>query len=167
VSLFYFEIDDEIYFDADARVNRNFEDTTQRYGVETSLKYYPTDRLYLWGNLTLMEAQFKQSGDKVPLVPNFTAKLGMEWRIFDPLLFALTGTFVSSQYDGNDFTNDRFAELAPYQVFDAKLTYEFRKITLFCGVNNILNELYETVAFSESYFPMPTRNYYAGLAWSW
>jgi iron complex outermembrane receptor protein len=167
LSLFYFEIDDEIYFDADARENRNYEDTTQRFGVETSLKYYPTDRLYLSGNLTLMEAKFKQTGDQVPLVPNFTAKLGMEWQVFNPLLFALTGTFVSSQFDGNDVTNDRFAELAPYQVFDAKLTYTFRKFKVFCGVNNIFNELYETVAFSESYFPMPTRNYYAGLAWSW
>ena len=167
LSLFYFEIDDEIYFDADARENRNYEDTTQRFGVETSLKYYPTDRLYLWGNLTLMEAKFKQTGDQVPLVPNFTAKLGMEWQVFNPLLFALTGTFVSSQFDGNDVTNDRFAELAPYQVFDAKLTYTFKKFNVFCGVNNIFNELYETVAFSESYFPMPTRNYYAGLAWSW
>jgi iron complex outermembrane receptor protein len=167
LSLFYFEIDDEIYFDADARENRNYEDTTQRFGVETSLKYYPTDGLYLWGNLTLMEAKFKQTGDQVPLVPNFTAKLGMEWQVFNPLLFALTGTFVSSQFDGNDVTNDRFAELAPYQVFDAKLTYTFKKFKVFGGVNNIFNELYETVAFSESYFPMPTRNYYAGLEWSW
>jgi outer membrane receptor protein involved in Fe transport len=167
LSLFYFEIKDEIFFDADARVNRNFEDTTQRFGVETSLKYYPTDRLYLWGNLTLMEAKFKRTGDQVPLVPNYTAKLGMEWQIFNPLLLALTGTFVGSKFDGNDITNDRFAKLDPYQVFDAKLTYSFKKFSFFCGVNNIFNELYETVAFSESYFPMPTRNFYAGLAWSW
>lgn len=166
LSLFYFEIDDEIFFDADARVNRNYEDTTQRFGVETALKYYPTDRLYLWGNLTLMEAKFKRTGDQVPLVPNVSAKLGMEWRIFDPLLLALTGTFVGSQFDGNDVTNDRFAKLDPYQVFDAKLTYTFKKFKVFGGVNNIFNELYETLAFSESYFPMPTRNYYVGLAWS-
>ena len=167
LSLFYFEIKDEIFFDADARKNRNFEDTTQRFGVETSLKYYPTDQLYLWGNLTLMEAKFKRTGDQVPLVPNYTAKLGLEWRIFNPLLLALTGTFVGSQFDGNDITNDRFAKLDPYQVFDAKLTYTFKKFKVFGGVNNIFNELYETLAFSESYFPMPTRNYYAGIAWSW
>jgi TonB-dependent siderophore receptor len=167
LSLFYFEIGDEIYFDADARENRNYEDTTQRFGVETSLKYYPTDWLYLWGNFTLMDAKFKQTGDQVPLVPSYTAKLGTEWRIFDPLLLALTGTFVGSQFDGNDITNDRFAKLNPYQVFDAKLTYTFKKFKVFGGVNNIFNELYETVAFSESYFPMPTRNYYAGLSWSW
>jgi TonB-dependent siderophore receptor len=166
LSLFYFEIDDEIFFDADARENRNFEDTTQRFGVETSLKFYPTDRLYLWGNLTVMQAEFKGSGNQIPLVPNYSAKLGMEWRILDPLLLALTGSFIGSQYDGNDITNDRFAKLDPYQVFDAKLTYTFKKFTFFCGVNNIFNELYETVAFSESYFPMPTRNYYAGLALS-
>mgnify|MGYP001820051684 FL=1 len=166
LSLFYFEIDDEIFFDADARENRNFEDTTQRYGVETSLKYYPTDRLYLWGNFTLMEAKFKQTGNQVPLVPNYSAKLGIEWQIFDPLLLALTGSFIGSQYDGNDITNDRFAKLDPYQVFDVKLTYTLKKFTFFCGVNNIFDELYETVAFSESYFPMTKRNYYAGMACS-
>jgi outer membrane receptor protein involved in Fe transport len=166
LALFYFEIEDEIFFDADARINRNYEETTQRLGVETTLKYYPTDWLYLWGNITLMDAKFKVTDNDIPLVPKFSAKLGMEWRIFDPLLLALTGTFVGSQFDGNDFTNDRFAKLDPYQVFDVKLTYTLKKFSLFCGVNNIFNELYETVAFSESYFPMPTRNYYAGLAWS-
>jgi outer membrane receptor protein involved in Fe transport len=166
LSLFYFEIDDEIYFDADARLNKNYEDTTERFGIETALKYYPTDRLYLWGNLTVMEARFEETGNQVPLVPNFSAKLGMEWQIFDPLLVAITGTFVGSRFDGNDITNDRFAELDPYQVFDAKLTYTLKKFKVFCGVNNIFNELYETLAFSESYFPMPTRNYYVGLTWS-
>jgi outer membrane receptor protein involved in Fe transport len=166
LSLFYIEIEDEIFFDADARLNRNFEDPTQRYGMETSLKYYPLEPLYLWGNFTLMEARFEDSRDFIPLVPQFSAKLGMEWRIAEPLLIALTGTFISSRFDGNDITNDRFAKLDPYQVFDAKLTYSLKKFSFFCGVNNIFDEFYESVAFSESYFPMPTRNYYAGLAWS-
>lgn len=167
LSLFYIEIEDEIVFNADARVNQNFEDTTQRAGVETSLKLYPTDRLYLWGNFTFMEARFEGTGDQIPLVPQLSAKLGLEWKITGPLLLAVTGTFVGSQFDGNDITNDRFAKLDPYQVFDAKLTYTVKKFTLFGGVNNIFNEFYETLAYSESYFPMPTRNYYAGVAWSW
>ncbi|MFO7684986.1 MAG: TonB-dependent receptor [Desulfobacterales bacterium] len=166
LALFYFEIDDEIYFDADARENRNYGDTTQRFGIEATFKYYPTEHLYLWGNLTLMEAKFESSDNWIPLVPKFSSKLGVEWQVFDPLLLAFTGSFVGSRYDGNDITNDRFAKLDPYQVFDAKLTYTLKKFSLFCGVNNIFNELYETLAFSESYFPMPTRNYYAGLAWS-
>jgi iron complex outermembrane receptor protein len=166
LSLFYFEIEDEIFFDADARVNRNYEDTTQRYGIETSLKYYPAGQLYLWGNFTLMEARFEGSDDWIPLVAQVSAKLGMEWRIAEPLLLALTGTYVGSRFDGNDITNDRFAKLDPYQVFDAKLTYSLKKFSFFCGVNNIFDEFYESVAYSESYFPMPTRNYYAGLAWS-
>ena len=147
-------------------MNRNFEDTTRRYGVETSLKYYPTQQIYLWGNLTYMEARFEGTDNWIPLVPQFSAKLGLEWRIAEPLLLAFTGTYVGSRFDGNDVTNDRFAQLDPYQVFDAKLTYTRKKLALFCGVNNIFNELYETSAFSESYFPMPTRNYYAGLTWS-
>lgn len=166
VALFYFEIDDEIFFDADARENRNFEDTTQRFGVETSLRYHPIDALYLWGNFTVMEARFEDTDNRIPLVPKYSARLGMEWRIIDPLLLAFTGTFVSSRYDGNDITNDRFAKLDPYQVFDAKLTYTYKNFSFLGGVNNIFNEFYETLAFSESYFPMPTRNFYCGMAWS-
>jgi outer membrane receptor protein involved in Fe transport len=166
VALFYFEIDDEIFFDADARENRNFEDTTQRFGVETSLRYHPMDQLYLWGNFTAMEAKFKDSDNWIPLVPKYSARLGLEWQLIDPLLLAFTGTFVSSCYDGNDISNDRFAKLDPYQVFDAKLTYAFKKFSFFGGVNNIFNERYETLAFSESYFPMPTRNFYGGISWS-
>jgi outer membrane receptor protein involved in Fe transport len=166
LALFYFEIEDEIFFDADTRVNRNFEDTTQRLGVETSLRYFPTDDLYLWGNLTIMEAEFEDTGNRIPLVPKYSARAGMEWRLVEPLLLAFTGTFVSSRFDGNDITNDRFAKLDPYQVFDAKLTYTYKGFSLFGGVNNVFNELYETLAFSESYFPMPTRNFYAGMAWS-
>jgi len=166
LGLFYFEIDDEIFFDADARENRNFEDTTQRFGIETALNYHPSKALYLWGNFTLMEARFKDSDNQIPLVPRYSGRLGMEWRIIDPLLLAISGTFVGSRYDGNDITNDRFAKLDPYQVFDAKLTYTLKRFSFFGGVNNIFNEFYETLAFSESYFPMPDRNFYAGLAWS-
>jgi len=38
-------------------------------------------------------------------------------------------------------------------------------LKVFAGINNIFDERYATVAFSESYFPMPTRNFYGGIEW--
>jgi len=51
-------------------------------------------------------------------------------------------------------------------VFDCKLAYTYKDLKIFAGVNNMFDELYATVAFSETYYPMPTRNFYAGLKWT-
>ena len=161
-TVFWFEIEDEIFFDADARVNRNFENTTRRRGVELTLKLNPFKSLYLWGNYTYNNAEFKGTNNKVPLVPEHMANFGIEWRIFDPLLVSFLGSFVDEKYDGNDQNNNTFAKIDPYEVFDVKATYTHKWLQVFGGINNIFDELYSTTAFSESYFTMPTRNYYAG-----
>jgi outer membrane receptor protein involved in Fe transport len=161
-TFFYFEIEDEIFFDADARVNRNFEDTTRRTGVELTLKLYPLKSLYLWGNYTYNNAEFKGTNNKVPLVPEHLANFGIEWRPFDPLLVSFLGSFVDEKFDGNDQDNETFEKIDAYQVFDIKATYTYKWLQVFGGINNLFDELYSTAAFSESYFTMPTRNYYAG-----
>jgi len=166
LTLFQIEIDDEIRFDPNLRVNSNFEDTTRRRGVETALKLYPAENLYVWGNYTYMVAEFENSDTNVPLVPRNSAGFGFEWQIVEPLLLGFTGKLVGKRYDGNDIDNDTFETLDPYQVYDVKLSYTYKKFKLFGGINNILDKMYSTVAFSESYFPMPTRNYYAGIQWS-
>ena len=43
---------------------------------------------------------------------------------------------------------------------------EYEGFKLFAGVNNMLNELYSTSSFSERYYPMPGRNFYGGLEWT-
>ena len=83
----------------------------------------------------------------------------------EPLLLSVTGTLVGSRYDGNDQTNDQYKKLESYQVVDAKLSYEYKEIKVFVGVNNIFDELYSTSAYSEFYYPMPARNAYAGVEW--
>lgn len=166
LTLFQMDIKDEIQYDPVLRLNRNFEDTTRRRGVETALKLHPFKALYLWGNYTYMEARFKNKDTHIPLVPQHSGSFGLEWRIAEPLLLGFTGTLVGSRFDGDDLDNQGLAKLDAYQVYDAKLSYRWRKFKLFAGINNIFNELYSTVAFSESYFPMPTRNYYGGIQWS-
>jgi outer membrane cobalamin receptor len=166
LTFFQIEIDNEIRFDPNLRVNRNFKDTTRRRGLETGLKLYPANNLYIWGNFTYLDAEFKNQNTTIPLVPRYSGAFGLEWRIIPPLLLGLSGKLVSKQYDGNDVDNDSFATLDPYQVYDVKLAYTYKKFNIFGGINNISDELYSTLAFSETYFPMPTRNYYGGIQWS-
>jgi TonB-dependent siderophore receptor len=165
-TLFQIKMEDEIFFDEDTQVNRNFSDRTKRRGLETDVRVYATESLYLWGNYTYTEAKFEDKDTTVPLVPEHKASVGLEWQITEPLVLSLTGTYVGPRFDGNDQDNNRFDILDRYTVFDGKLTYRYKGVKCFVGVNNIFDELYSTIAFSETYYPMPTRNYYGGIAWT-
>lgn len=168
VSFTFFQIRmlDEIFFDQAAQVNRNYSERTKRRGLETDVRVYATESLYLWGNYTYTEAKFEERDTTVPLVPEHKASVGLEWQIFEPLVLSLTGTYVGPRFDGNDQDNDRFEVLDRYSVFDGKLIYEYEGVKLFVGVNNIFDELYSTIAFEETYYPAPTRNYYGGIEWT-
>jgi iron complex outermembrane receptor protein len=133
--------------------------------METDAKIYPTDSIYLWGNYCYTEAKFDVKETYIPLVPKHKASIGVEWNIFEPLVLSLTLTWVGSRFDGNDENNNRYERLDAYEVLDCKLTYKYDGFKIFGGVNNILDELYSTTAYSESYYPMPTRNIYVGVEW--
>jgi outer membrane receptor protein involved in Fe transport len=167
LSLTVFEVttENEIFFDNINQVNRNFEQDTRRRGVEAEFRLYPLASLYVWGNYTYLEAKFKGLDTFVPLVPEHSAALGLEWRLFKTLLLAVSGTYVDSKFDGNDLTNERFAKIDAYTVVDTKLTWTWKQVEVFAGINNIFDEFYSTLAFSETYFTMPTRNYFGGLQW--
>jgi iron complex outermembrane receptor protein len=169
VTLFQIKIKDEIYYGEDpvtlTSINRNYDEKTIRQGLEADLKMYPFDFLYLWGNYSYTEAKFENRETYVPLVPVHKAAIGLELRLMDSFLLALTGTWVGSRYDGNDENNNMYEKLEGYKVFDVKLTYEYKSLKLFFGTNNIFNELYSTTAYSETYYPMPERCFYGGMEW--
>ncbi|MDY6951824.1 MAG: TonB-dependent receptor [Thermodesulfobacteriota bacterium] len=168
LTLFHIRIEDEIFFDESSQSNKNADEKTRRQGVEVDLKTYPTETLYLWGNYTYMTARFEATDVFIPLVPRYKASAGIEWRITDPLLLAVTETWVGARHDGNDKGHGASGDLKKldaYQVFDVKLTYAYKGLKLFVGVNNLFDELYSTLAFGGSHYTMPTRNYYGGLEW--
>ena len=169
ITLFQIKIEDEIYYGEDPSTggwfNRNYDDKTIRRGVELDIKVYPLEDLFLWANYSYTRAKFDESGKFIPLVPRHKAGIGLEWQIMEPLLLSATGTLVGSRYDGNDQSNNLYEKLASYQVVDAKLSYEYKGVKVFAGVNNIFDDLYATSAYSEYYYTMPTCNAYAGVAW--
>jgi len=170
ITIFRIKIEDEIYFgedpdDASNRTgfNRNYDDNTIRRGVETDLKIYPSDSLYIWGNYSYTSAKFEKEGTYVPLVPENTANTGVEWRAIDPLLVSVMCSWTGSRFDGNDLNNDKYKKLDDYFVFNGKISYEYRQYKVFAGVNNIFDEMYSTIAYSNTYYPMPARNFYGGM----
>ena len=159
ITLFNISIEDEIYY---SEINRNYDEKTLRNGIETDMKWYPSPSLFVWGNYSYTEATFEGTDATIPLVPNHKGSLGAEWQAMYGLTLSGTVTYVGSRYDGNDVDNDRYEQLDAYQVLDTKATYVSNGLKFFVGVNNLLDERYETSSFSERYYPMPGRNIYAG-----
>ncbi|MEW5736764.1 MAG: TonB-dependent receptor [Thermodesulfobacteriota bacterium] len=165
---FLTRIQDELYYGEDPVTgipeNRNFENTTRRTGVEVVAKYYPVDPLFLHASYTYIRAEFEGSGALVPLVPQHKADLGAEWQVLEPLTLSADLQYVGSRPDGNDFEgNNRYPELPSYATLDLKATYAWKELRFFTGLNNLTDEQYSIVAYSESFYPMPGRTYYCGM----
>jgi outer membrane receptor protein involved in Fe transport len=165
VTFFEIRIDDEIFFDGNVERNNNFDDQTVRRGLETDVRLYAGEAIYLWGNYTYTDAKFDNRDTWVPLVPEHMARGGIEWQIMEPLTLSITGTYVGPRFDGNDQNNNRFDKLDGYALWDAKVIFQRKGLKVFAGVNNIFNRLYSHVAYSEIYYPMPERNFYGGVEW--
>jgi TonB-dependent siderophore receptor len=164
LTLFDIRIDDEIYY---SDINRNYTDQTIRQGVEIELTVKPADSIDLWGNYTFTDAQFDEKNTDIPLVPSHQASAGVNWRFMEKFQWSASGSYGGSRYDGNDIDNHRYQKLDAYTVFDSKLTWQHQNWTVFAGINNIFNELYSTSAYSEQYYPMPERNIFGGVRWTW
>ncbi len=162
LTFFHIVTEDEIYY---SEINRNYDDTTVRSGVETDVKFYWTKAVFLWGNYSHTEATFEGTGTEIPLVPRHKGSAGVEWTAFDGFNLSLTGTFVGSRYDGNDTDNKRYEKLDAYSVFDGKVSYQHRNYKFFAGINNMFDTLYATYAYSERYYTMPGRGVYGGMEW--
>lgn len=171
IILFQMINQDEIYYgtdpDSGRAVNRNYEETTVRRGLEAEFDYFPNDLLYIRGNTSLLDARFSGSGNVIPLVPDTRVNLGVEINATNRLVFALSGSYTGERFDGNDESNSRYRKLEAYSVVNAKAGYTFKQDRkLSCGVNNLFDEHYSTIAYSETYYPMPTRNYYCELSFT-
>jgi outer membrane receptor protein involved in Fe transport len=169
-TLFQIITSDEIYYGEDpvthATFNRNYDEKTNRKGMEIQFKFYPVDFLYLWGNYSYTQAKFETSDTYIPLVPRHMANIGVEVYLFDSFTFAFTGTMAGACYDGNDPSNeDEDNQLASYKVFDMKLTWRKDNFQIFAGIQNMFNELYVTSAYSGSGYPMPERSLFCGADW--
>ncbi len=168
LALFYSKTENEILFGMDpdgiTAVNRNADEPTKRTGGETDLRWYVLSSLTLTANLGYINARFEGTGTTLPLVPKWTGALGAQWQPMPAWLWTVAANYVGERYDGNDFAN-QMSRLDDYQVVDTRLTYEQGSLQLYAGINNLFDEVYAASAYSNQFYPMPDRNYYAGLAY--
>jgi len=176
LTLFWMELEDEIYFDPLTFTNGNYDDT-RRLGVEVFAEGKPWDWLRLWANYTYIKATFRggvYEDNDVPGVPNHKVSFGFD---FTPDFVALLkglelnvwATYVSAQRFISDQPNV-VPKLDDYITVNAKLSYTWRFLTAFVGVNNIFDEEYSEYGVcrpttgARNYYPSPGVNVVGGMS---
>ncbi len=171
VTLFWADIKDEIFFDSAAFTNTNHPETLHK-GVEVGSKARLWENLTVFGNYTYEKARFEKEPYKhndIPAVPKHKGNLGFRIHDLVPgLIFAADYNLVSSSYAISDQDN-AYKKLDKYYTINAKLSYEWRWLKSFVGVNNLTSKEYSEYAaiggFPQdiNYYPAPERNWVAGL----
>ena len=171
LTLFRAEIEDEIFFNRPVFTNENHPETL-RQGAEIGAWAQVMKHLALTGNYTYQKATFEKEPYKnrdLPAVPNHRANLGL--RLFDlvpGVELAVDGSYYGSSYAVSDFEND-FEKLDDFFTVDARISYEWKMLRVFAGVNNLTNEKYSEYAViggfptETNFYPAPERNFLFGL----
>ena len=159
--------EDEIYFDSASglSVNRNYALPTVRTGVDIDLRWRLRPSLLFAANAGYVQPRFEGSDADVPLVPRRTANLRIEWTPAEARRITFSARHAGRRFDGNDLDNRSFAPLPSYTVFDLALSVRSGAATWSAGVNNLFDKVYSTIAYSNTYYPMPERTAWMGVSW--
>lgn len=142
-------LNNEIYFNPVTFTNVNLP-PTERYGVEVTGRWSPSEAFDLSANYTYAIAEFRSgdvggaslSGKSVPLVARNKANAQMLWRFLPSARFYATVSYVGDQFFDGDATNTFGQKIPSYTLVNLKAEYDIEGWTLAAGVNNLFNEKY-------------------------
>ena len=115
-----------------------------RQGVELALKSQPTDWMVLHGNATYTDARFEggtYDGKRQVLVPEWVLNCGVSFYPAAGWVWTIENQYVGEQVRLNDTVNG--LPRNQFNVLNTKLSYQWRQITSYVSVNNLLDRRYE------------------------
>lgn len=182
VTPYWMDLKDEIFFDPENTLfgkNSNY-DKTRRIGVEIEarsdlrafLGFAPLTRCETFLSYTYQRPEFVDGpydGNRVPMVPDNQAAMGLNMQWFGAYNISLSGRYVGSRYAINDTLNAT-GKIESVYVLDAQLAYEKNNYKVYLQVNNLLDEEYfsyvskSASSDTKDYFPAPGRNISVGVS---
>jgi iron complex outermembrane recepter protein len=174
LALYHMDIENELFFDPAAFVNRNLP-PTRRHGVEAEGKWRLARSFDFFLNYTYAVSEFHSgdfggvpvAGNEVPLVPRHAANAGAGWAFAPRARAGIVASYVGEQVFDGDETDTFGRKMPSYTVIDLKLTYESRAWLLGAGVKNLFNEKYFNYGVFDSFtptffaYPQPERSIFA------
>lgn len=127
----------------------------------------PYGRLNLYGNVTLLDAEFTAgpfNGFTPPYAPDYQFKAGGIYRWKDRVKLGLIGTMVDDHFANANNTYQHF--VPAYNVWDLTAEVNFCKgrVGVFAGINNLFDEDFWAEVRDEGILPAYRRNYYGGVS---
>jgi iron complex outermembrane receptor protein len=174
VTFFRAQIKNEIFLDPTPKpfwgTNENHPETLhQGFEVGTNIQLF--SMLTLFGNYTYEKATFEAppfEGNDIPAVPRNKFNLGFRLHDLIPgFAFSAIYNYVGSSYLVSDQAN-QVEKLKSYSTVDARLSYAWKWINTFFGVNNLFDEKYSQYAVASTslgpvFYPSPERNWVGGI----
>jgi len=176
LTVFRAAIENELFYNPSTFSNENHPETLHQ-GVELGAKAGLFADVVIFGNYTYEDATFRSDpyrGNDIPAVPNHKANLGVQ--ILDIALPGLNlqanYNFIGSSYAISDQAN-AFDKLKAYYTMDAKLSYQWKTLNAYIGVNNLTDQKYseyavmDTFLTKRNFYPAPERNWIAGISYAY
>jgi iron complex outermembrane receptor protein len=177
LTLFWIETRNEIFYNPYTYSNENFP-KTRRQGIEFGTRARPLQWLTLWGNYSYIKPSLQEkpySGNDIPGVPRHKGSIGTDvdfGKVFDfgkGFLLSSSVNIVASSYFISDWAN-QVERLRGYYTWDAKLSYAWKGLKAFVGVNNLTNQKYSQFGVinttgAEFFYASPTRNFIGGVSY--
>lgn len=113
------DLDSELVFVGDEGTTEP-RGKTRRLGTEFSARLTPMEWLSIRGDITYTHAEFRKTGDAVPLAPEFTAFSSVTAH----LPIGLSGTLQMLTVGSRAGTEDNHVKLEPFTIFDLVLRYK-------------------------------------------
>jgi iron complex outermembrane recepter protein len=173
LTLFWVDLHDEIFFNPATFTNENYP-KTQRQGLELGVKARPLEWVSLWGNYAYIRPRLRGgnfSGSDIPGVPRHKGSVGADIHVWKGFQLGGRANFVGSSYLISDFAN-QVEKLDWYYTVDANLSYAWKGLKAFVGVNNLFNQKYSEWAVTNAtgttqlFYPSTVRNYLCGVSYN-
>lgn len=162
------DMTDEIAFNNSTFENENLAKTRHR-GIEANASYEIDRRWRLSGGLNFQDAQFRDGpdrGKKIPLVADFQATAGIDFKPAAEWNLALRALHVGERHYGGDTAN-QYEKLPAYTTADFVATWHRGAWTARGRLLNLADVRYVPVGFNyygyESYYPAEGRTAFADL----
>jgi Fe(3+) dicitrate transport protein len=131
----------------------------------------PWGKLNLYGNVTLLDAEFTSAASAVPFVkgntpayaPEYQFKTGAIYNWKEAVKISFLGTLVDDHFSN---ANNTYQHVIPnYNVWDLTAEVKFwnGRIGVFAGIKNLFDEDFWAEIRDEGIVPAYRRNYYGGI----
>ena len=145
VSLYWMELDNEIWFDNATSKYQNYGKTSHK-GIETGLDFKISKALSGFANYTYSVAKNESGsykGEYLISIPIYKASSGLHFATGFGLSWDLIVTYVGSSYIDSANNN----KLPSYTTADTKVSYQYKAMKIFLTVDNLLDKEYNSYGY--------------------